>query len=394
MQKIFDQEFLEIMLPRRLQKWYLTRQLIMQLKQFLLLLILPVLLNGHPIPDIPVKGDFTKGGATVITVDVDPRCFADDPEKVPYLKKSFLDSRSAGQREDLILKAQRLVYKSIRIKFDPGQWFLPQFKYEFANRHGGILESPNDEITIRATWETQLKPNYQLYTLRALETTEFVILYNNTIEGEAQPDVQVLFPGEDSFELDVTRVRPRSSWITVKSFFNQGYVHVLPLGLDHILFVLGIFLLSRKWKPLLLQVTMFTLAHTITLGLATLEIVNVPIKPVEIVIAASICVVALQNIFRPVYSKSRLVIIFILGLIHGLGFASALSDLELNPTALAAGLLGFNIGVEFGQLTVLFIAWVVTLPFIHRDEYRRMIVIPVSICISIMGAYWVIERLG
>ena len=366
----------------------------MQLKHFLLLLILPVLLNGHPIPDIPVNGDFTKGGATVITVDIDPRCFADDPEKVPYLKKSYLDSRSADQRQELIFKAQKLVHQSIRIKFNPGQWFLPQFKYAFANRHGGGLESPDDEITIRATWETQLKPNYQLYTLRAMETTDFVILYKNSIEGEAQPDVQVLFPGEDSFELDVSRVRPKSSWITIKSFFAQGYVHVLPLGLDHILFVLGIFLLSRKWKPLLLQVTMFTLAHTITLGLATLEIVKVPIKPVEIVIAASICVVALQNIFRPVYTKDRLVIIFILGLIHGLGFASALSDLELNPAALAAGLLGFNIGVEFGQLTVLLIAWILTLPFINKEEYRRFIVIPVSLCITLMGAYWVVERLG
>ena len=366
----------------------------MRIKLFLTLLALPLLLNGHPIPDLPVQGDFTKGGATVISVDVDPRCFAEDPEKVPYLKKSFLDSQSADQRQKLILEAQKLVHQSIRIKFDPDQWFLPQFSYAFANRHGGELEDPDDEITIRATWETQLKPNHQLYTLRALETADFVILYKNSIEGEAQPDVQVLFPGEDSFELDVTRVRPKSSWITVKSFFYQGYVHVLPLGLDHILFVLGIFLLSRKWKPLLLQVTMFTLAHTITLGLATLEIVKVPIKPVEIVIAASICVVALQNIFRPVYTKDRLVIIFILGLIHGLGFASALSDLELNPTALVAGLLGFNIGVEFGQLTVLLIAWVITLPFVNRDEYRRMIVIPVSICISIMGAYWVIERLG
>ena len=364
-------------------------------KKFLFLFMcLPMVMMGHPIPDIPVHGDFTKGGATVISIDVDPRCFVDDPEAIPYQTMKDLEALSAEKREELFQKAKALIAKSLELKFEPESWFLPEFEYTFANRIEGELVNPEDEFTIRATWETHLHHTNTLFNIRALETADWVIFCKNSIEGEAQTDVQILFPGEESLQVDITRVRPPGPWITLKSFFRQGFVHVLPLGLDHILFVLGIFLLSRRWKPLLLQVTMFTLAHTITLGLATLDIVNVPIKPVEIVIAASICVVALQNIFRPVYTNDRLVIIFVLGLIHGLGFASALSDLDLNPTALIAGLLGFNIGVELGQLAVLLIAWVLTLPFIQKEEYRRFIVIPVSLCITIMGAYWVIERLG
>ena len=360
----------------------------------LFLISLPTFLTGHPIPDIPVQGDFSKGGATVISVDVDPRCFEEDPEKVPYITLKALEELSLEEREELFHKTQKLLAKTLQFKFEPGPWFLPEFEYSFANRKEGELQNPEDEITIRATWKTQLQHTHTLYMFRALETAEYVVLSKNAIEGEPQSDVQALFPGEESVQVDVTRVRPPGPWITLKSFFRQGFVHVLPLGLDHILFVLGIFLLSRNWKPLLLQVTMFTLAHTVTLAMATLDIVRVPIKPVEIVIAASICVVALQNIFRPEYTHKRLLVIFILGLIHGLGFASALSDLELNPTALIAGLVGFNVGVEFGQLAVLLIAWVITLPFTQATEYRRFIVIPTSICITIIGAYWVIERIG
>ena len=377
-------------------------------KKFLFtLLCLPMALRGHPIPDIPVAGHFQSDGKVTIAVDVDPRSFAEDPEKVPYMTQADVNSLDKTQLQELITQASELLSTTVQLHFEPGEWFLPSFNYELVNRNGGELLEPENEVTIRGTWETQLEHTHIGYSIRSLETAEYAVLFKNTIDGEAQPDVHVLFPEEESIVLDLARMRPPppapkeklisvttpNSWITFQSFLRQGFVHVLPLGLDHILFVLGIFLLSRHWKPLLLQVSMFTLAHTITLALATLEIVNVPIKPVEIVIAASICVVAIQNMVRPVYTNKRLTIIFILGLIHGLGFASALRDLELSPAALVAGLVGFNLGVEFGQLAVLLMAWVLTLPFIQESEYRRFIVIPVSICITIIGAYWVIERI-
>ncbi|MBP52157.1 MAG: hypothetical protein CMI27_03320, partial [Opitutae bacterium] len=179
---------------------------------------------------------------------------------------------------------------------------------------------------------------------------------------------------------------------TFFSFLRQGFVHVVPLGLDHILFVLGIYLLSRKWKPILLQVSVFTIAHTITLGLATLGMVSVPSNVVEPIIAASIAVVAIENIFFPGYRPHRLLVVFVFGLIHGLGFAGALSAFNLDSSSLLLGLLGFNIGVELGQLAVISMAALSTMKFSEKD-YRKLVVVPGSIVISIFGIYWTIERL-
>ena len=161
---------------------------------------------------------------------------------------------------------------------------------------------------------------------------------------------------------------------------------------DSILFVLGLFFLSRKWKPILYQVSVFTVAHTITLGLATLELISAPSHVVEPIIAASIAVVALENIFFPNYRHSRLFIVFFFGLIHGLGFAGALSAFELDPASLVIGLLGFNIGVEFGQLAVIAIVFVLTFWLKDEAQYRKLAVVPGSALIALMGIYWTIER--
>ena len=180
---------------------------------------------------------------------------------------------------------------------------------------------------------------------------------------------------------------------TLLSFARQGFLHVLPLGVDHILFVLGIFLLSRKWKPLLFQVSAFTLAHTLTLGMATVGWVSVPSSIVEPIIAGSIAFVALENIFFPKYHARRLIIVFLFGLIHGLGFAGALSDLSLDPAVLITSLIGFNLGVEGGQLAVILLAFIGVYRFKDEQKYRRGVVIPVSLAIAGLGIYWMIERI-
>ena len=140
------------------------------------------------------------------------------------------------------------------------------------------------------------------------------------------------------------------------------------------------------------QVSVFTVAHTITLGLATLELISAPSHVVEPIIAASIAVVALENIFYPNYRHSRLFIVFFFGLIHGLGFAGALSAFDLDPASLVIGLLGFNIGVEFGQLAVIAIVFLLTFWLKDDTQYRKLAVIPCSILIALMGIYWTIER--
>jgi hypothetical protein len=123
-----------------------------------------------------------------------------------------------------------------------------------------------------------------------------------------------------------------------------------------------------------------------------LDLISAPSNVVEPIIAASIAVVALENIFFPGYRNSRLLIVFAFGLIHGLGFAGALSAFNLQPTSLAVGLLGFNLGVEFGQLAVIAIVYIATFWITDKQNYRKYIVIPLSALIGVAGIYWTIER--
>ncbi|MEO8513481.1 MAG: HupE/UreJ family protein [Ignavibacteria bacterium] len=180
------------------------------------------------------------------------------------------------------------------------------------------------------------------------------------------------------------------SWVYLK----LGFTHILPLGIDHILFVLGLFLLSPKLKPLLQQITCFTIAHTITLGLAVYNIVSLPSYIVEPIIAASIIYVALENLRTQKLNKWRLVIVFLFGLIHGMGFAGALKELGLPKSQFLNALLTFNLGVELGQVTVVLTAFLaVGLWFKSREWYHKRIVIPASLIIAVIAAYWTVERI-
>lgn len=172
-----------------------------------------------------------------------------------------------------------------------------------------------------------------------------------------------------------------------------GFDHIIPKGLDHILFVLGLFFLSIRFVPLITQVTMFTLAHTITLALASLGYVTVSPAIVEPLIAASIVYVAVENIFAKEITPWRPFVIFLFGLLHGLGFASVLGEFGLAPGRFIAGLIGFNVGVEVGQLTVIALAFLaVGIWFGRKPWYRSRIAIPASAVIAAIGGYWAIER--
>ena len=179
-------------------------------------------------------------------------------------------------------------------------------------------------------------------------------------------------------------------------FVVEGFEHIVPKGLDHILFVFGLFLFSLSWRPLLLQITSFTLAHTVTLGLATLSVISIPAAQmwlVEALIAVSIAYVAVENIWRPKLNWWRIVVVFGFGLLHGLDFASVLGDLGLVQGQFILSLIAFNIGVEFGQLAVILMAFLVLrLPFGESVYYRRLVVIPCSAAIAMVGIWWAIER--
>ena len=175
-------------------------------------------------------------------------------------------------------------------------------------------------------------------------------------------------------------------------FIKAGVEHIVPKGLDHILFVLGLFFSSLVLRSLLWQVTAFTLAHTITLALAALGFIQAPSDMVEPLIALSIVWVAVENCVFKQTNKWRPFIVFGFGLLHGLGFASVLSAYGLPKGNLIPSLLAFNIGVELGQLLVLFVAALLVWYIRNKSWYRQRVQIPASLIIALVGLYWFIDR--
>lgn len=175
-------------------------------------------------------------------------------------------------------------------------------------------------------------------------------------------------------------------------YIQSGFEHIVPKGLDHILFVLGLFFSSLSFIALLKQITSFTLAHSITLALASIGIVVIPGSIVEPLIALSIVWIAVENIFFSRLSKWRYIMIFAFGLLHGLGFAAVLAEYGLPKDSLVASLFAFNVGVELGQLAVVAVAFMLTYLIKQRVWYRKWVQLPLSVLIGFIGFYWFIER--
>lgn len=212
------------------------------------------------------------------------------------------------------------------------------------------------------------------------------------------PDKQDMYtvylqPGKTSELIRLEGVVHQSAWQVFSNYVAIGFQHILPKGLDHILFVVGLFLLSLKMSTLLWQITSFTIAHSVTLALGILGLVNISADIVEPLIALSIVYVCVENILSDKLHSWRPVIIFSFGLLHGLGFASVLIEIGLSSNYFISGLIAFNLGLELGQLSVIAICFfAMAVWFRHKSWYRSRITVPASGIIALIGAYWFIER--
>ncbi len=207
------------------------------------------------------------------------------------------------------------------------------------------------------------------------------------------PTLIVLEPGEESPALRID-TGARLPFVQVAGrYLRLGFLHIVPRGIDHVMFVLGLFLLSPRLDRLLWQVSAFTLAHTATLAISVLGWFTLSPSVVEPLIALSIAVVAIENLATTEVRARRLALVFGFGLLHGLGFAGVLGELGLPRGRLVTGLLTFNAGVEMGQLTVLAVAFLVFGLWRRRPDYRRIITVPGSVMLAIAGSAWFVGRL-
>jgi hypothetical protein len=331
-----------------------------------------------------------------------------------------LRAMPAGERGRLIADLIELFRRRVRVRFD-GQEVTPLVSFpEYGTPLADEALLPT-VLGMTARLSGRLPPGAREFTFWA--SRGFPAVRLTLVDVRAGRMVrQVLEPGEEStpfafahpteeatpstnpsseaatdrtdeaaYSRGVEHVAP--AWLVVGAvYLKLGFEHILPKGLDHILFVVGLFLLGSRWRPLLWQVTAFTIAHSVTLALSIYGIVALSPRIVEPLIAASIAYVAIENIITSRLHWWRPVVVFVFGLLHGLGFAGVLTELGLPRNEFVPALVAFNVGVEAGQLAVIALAFLAVGWFRNQKWYRRAIVIPVSVAIALVGTYWAVER--
>ena len=211
-------------------------------------------------------------------------------------------------------------------------------------------------------------------------------------EGTGRSEFHICLPGEECPRIKLSAGEPENGlW----DFVAIGFKHIVPLGVDHILFVLALFLGGRDLKTLLIQTGAFTLAHSATLALSTFGLLSLSPRIVEPLIALSIGIVGLENFIKSSgVSRGRVVVVFLFGLLHGLGFAGVLAETPLVQGQRLVALVLFNLGVELGQLFVLAAAFSLSLPFKDAARYRLLVQRPLSLVLGVIGLLWAAARLA
>ena len=354
---------------------------------FLAMLVCSAPAGAHEIGTTRVSVLFQEGQSYDIEIVTDATALIDK------LKAVSGQSSPADTRPDnlqyLLKNFGEKFRQRVNVAFD-GAEVHPAIAYSVTPATGST--SPPVAI-IRLTG--QIPPGAQHFTWTYAWT---FASYGMTVRKAASenPSTQWLEGGQSSAPFSLAAPAPTVGRLTVaRRYFSLGFTHIVPLGLDHMLFVLGIFLLSGRVRSVLLQVSAFTVAHSITLGLTMYGVVTVSPRIVEPLIAISIAYIAIENIFLSELKAWRVALVFAFGLMHGMGFAGALKELGLPRSEFVTALLTFNIGVEAGQLAVigagfLLVGWHCA----NRPWYRSRVVVPASMMIACTAVYWTIVRLG
>lgn len=320
-----------------------------------------------------------------------------DDEKVMI----WLNQQSLSEQKSLLEQLKQLLSQQSKIYFDNKATNIAVFKGLELQYLKRILSQQ-----LSATeYKTQLQATGSIPENVSAVNIRFSPLLGNVILKVVRPEQEIMSAAALSNSYQTRTVNQQlaansqlstTALAIAGDYIYQGFVHILPKGLDHILFVLALFLFAKRRSTLLWQISAFTLAHTLTLALGIYGIISLPGDIVEPLIALSIVYVGLENIYRAKSNKTshtRMPIIFAFGLLHGLGFASVLADVGLPPSQYALSLISFNIGVELGQLTVIALAFISLLPFRAKGWYQTKLVLALNIAIAIVASYWVIERI-
>ena len=351
---------------------------------------LPVHAHNFTLTDVvlALPGDGTY--VVDVTCDLDALALGVPSTADSAALAAEIEAMEPGAREDLVERLTTLLKRRLRVRFDgepddfavslPGRG-LPPPEGQLPAALGLIarLEGTVPEGAVEVSF----------FASRAFPPVRLTV----TRAGEARDPVEVLTAGAESWPVPLAGPRDAPGiGETFRRFVMLGVTHILPWGIDHVLFVLGLALLSPRLGPLLAQVTAFTAAHTLTLALSSYGVVRLSPAVVEPLIALSIVYVAVENVVSPKLRASRIVLVFAFGLLHGLGFAGVLGDIGLPVGRQLTALLGFIVGVELGQLAVIAMAAVAVGLWVRLGGRREALVRWASVLIAAFGLFWFVQR--
>ena len=358
------------------------------------LAFLPALSFTHPLTftetTVVIRSDNTFQADLI--VDLDALALGAPPDTDDATLVATLNSLASDEFDASVNQVRRLFERRVRLRFDGAP---VHFRVEFPD-YGTPTATESTiptvlGLTARLTGTVPSgATELEFFASRAFSEVDLTIrdeIRNVTRRTLLEPGAR-----SEPFLLTGPITNP-SRLSTARRYLQQGFIHIIPSGLDHILFVLSLFLLGTKIRPLVWQVTAFTAAHATTLFLSVLGVVSLPAHLVETLIALSIVYVAIENVVTSRLTTSRAMLVFGFGLLHGLGFAGVLRELGLPDDEWWLGLFTFNLGIELGQLVVIGLALSVAGWCRPRPWYRTRVVIPISCTIAGIGLYWAFERL-
>ncbi len=310
----------------------------------------------------------------------------DDPY-TPQPERSWLMEMNPRQHQKLRKGAEEYLREAISFQHNGAEH---PFTLSFPN-----FESSPPEFPKLATGGAYLIvrlegtiPEWQGGELKLVVSPEVRPNFILVSQAGDEANFEIVFPGGSQSVFTLNRGKLGLLWL--------GFRHVIPDGPDHILFILALFLMARKWRPLVAQSLSFTIGHSLSLGLAIWGVIPIKSLPgaflIEPLIALSIAALAIENIFRKELRTKRIFIVFLFGLIHGLGFAGSFAAVLQSTPNLFSSLILANIGVELAQISVLAAAWLITIR-LWRSEHYQKARLAASLVIAGSGLYWTIERL-
>ena len=373
----------------------------LRLSLFLILATVPSFLSAHKLETGQAVVTLTPDLVWILELEINlTRYIQSNPELAESVRPTFRELEAEGEfREErfsdwerVFINCENRFREEIQIMEDEERIF----NFELWFPHPSELSDLAYQTMREEGLHVKVFASGKLSTDETLLQFRFPLDIGEVVLTTLRPDVQWVITGEYSEPISMGGMATFSfedqSPSSVFRYLKVGFIHIIPEGLDHILFVIGLFLLAAKFRPLLIQVTCFTIAHTLTLGLSIYGVISLPSSVVEPLIALSIVFVAVENIFTAKIHPWRPALVFLFGLLHGLGFAGVLSEIGLPRDEFLYALVFFNVGVELGQLFVLVAAFLLIGFFRKKSWYRAKLTIPLSCLVGLVGLYWTVER--